>query len=53
MDVLSHSDVKAGATPEATALATNDALGGIVARAVCLLVNGLLSEATQLPGFCR
>ena len=42
MYVLSHPDVQAGTTPEASPLAPHNALGGIVAWAVGLLVNGLL-----------
>lgn len=47
MDVLSHPDVQAGPTPEPPALATHDALCGVVARAVRLLINSLLPVITD------
>ena len=46
MYVLSHPDVQAGATPEAPPLAAHNALCGVVARAVCLLINSLLPVTT-------
>lgn len=47
MDVLSHPDVQAGATPEPPPLAPHDALGGVVAGAVGLLINSLLPVTTD------
>lgn len=46
MYVFSHSDVQAGATPEASAFASHDALGRVVTWAVGLLINGLLPAIT-------
>ena len=42
MQVLSHPNVQAGPTPEAPALASNYALGGVVAGAEGFGINGLL-----------
>lgn len=47
MDVLSHPDIQTRAAPEAPALATHNALGGVVAGAVCLLVDSLLPVTRQ------
>lgn len=47
MDVLSHSDVQAGPTPEAPPLAPHNALGGVVAGAVGLLINRFLPVTTD------
>ena len=46
MDVFPHPDVQAGATPEASAFASHDALGRVVTWAVGLLIDGLLPAMT-------
>ena len=47
MDVLSHPDVQAGPTPESPPLATHNALCGVVAGAVRLLINRFLPVTTD------
>ena len=47
MNVLPHPDVQAGSTPEAPPLATHNALPGVVAGAVRLLINSLLPVTTD------
>lgn len=47
MNVLPHPDVQAGPTPESPPLATHNALRGVVARAVCLLIDSLLPVTTD------
>ena len=42
MNVLTHPDVQARPTPEPPALASDDALCGVVARAIGLFINSLL-----------
>ncbi len=49
MNVLTHPDVQARPTPEPPALASDNALCGVVARAVGLFVNCLLpAESVQI-----